>query len=104
MTLRTGVSMDKFHDNYDRKKGRADNLDNIVKVLVEMPEDKRAMHCVDVISIVSKDPDSYLPDEMKKYYGARGITFNDFPLQPIGRVNELMDEVIIIIKKGAAHV
>jgi hypothetical protein len=89
----TAISMDKFHDNYDREKGRADNLDNIVKVFDEMPAEKRAMHRVHVITIVSKDPNSFLPDEMKAYYGAKGITFGDFPLQPIGRAKELMDEM-----------
>jgi len=39
--LKTFVSMDKFHDNYDREKRRADSLDNIVKVLADMSEDKR---------------------------------------------------------------
>ena len=91
--LMTAVSMDKFHDNYDRKRGRADSLDNIAKVLDEMPADKRAMHRVHVITIVSKDPDSYLPGEMKEHYSTSGITFGDFPLQPIGRAKNLMDEM-----------
>ena len=87
------LSMDKFHDNYDHEKGRADSLDNIVKVLDEMPPDKRAMHRIHVITIVSKDPNSFLPEEMKEYYGAKGITFGDFPMQPIGRAKNLMDEM-----------
>ncbi len=91
--LMTAVSMDKFHDNYDHEKGRADSLDNIVKVLDEMPADKRAMHRVHVITIVTKDPDSTLPAEMKKYYGVKGITFGDFPLMPIGRAKNLVDEI-----------
>lgn len=91
--LMTAISIDKFHDNYDRKKGRAESLDNIVKALGEMPADKKAMHHVHVITIVSTDPDSYLPAEMKEYYGAKGITFGDFPLQPIGKAKELMDEM-----------
>lgn len=91
--LMTFVSIDKFHDNYDREKGRAESLDNIVKVLDEMPADKRDMHRVHVVTIVSKDPDSFLPKEMKEYYGARGVTFGDFPLQPIGRAKNLMDEM-----------
>jgi hypothetical protein len=93
MPLMTAISMDKFHDNYDREKGRADSLDNIVRVFDEMPAEKRAMHRVHVITIVSKDPDSFLPEEMKEYYGAKGITFGDFPLQPIGRAKDLMDEM-----------
>lgn len=91
--LSTFISVDKFHDNYDRKKGRAESLDNVVKVLDEMPVDKKEMNRVHVITIVSKDPNSFLPAEMKEYYGASGITFGDFPMQPIGRARELMDEM-----------
>jgi len=91
--LKTFVSMDKFHDNYNREKGRADSLDNIVKVLAEMPEDKREMHRIHVVTIISTDPDSCLPVEMKEHYGARGVTFGDFPMQPIGRAKDLMDEM-----------
>ncbi len=91
--LMTAISMDKFHDNYNRKKGRADSLDNITKILEEMPAEKRAKHRVHVITIFSKDPNSFLPAEMKEYYGAKGITFGDFPLQPIGRAKNLKDEM-----------
>jgi organic radical activating enzyme len=91
--LMTAVSMDKFHNNYDRAKGRADSLDNVTKVLGEMSAAKRAMHRVHVITIISKDPNSYLPKEMKEYYGAMGITFGEFPLQPIGKAKNLMDEM-----------
>ena len=91
--LKTFVSIDKFHDNYDRVKGRAASLDNIVKVLAEMPEAERNMHRIHVVSIISADPDSFLPAEMKDYYGARGVTFGDFPMQPIGRAKDLMDEM-----------
>jgi organic radical activating enzyme len=91
--LKTFVSIDKFHDNYEREKERAGSLDNIVNVLSEMPEDKRQMHRIHVVTIISTDPDSYLPVGMKEYYGARGVTFGDFPMQPIGRAKSLMDEM-----------
>ncbi len=91
--LKTFVSIDKFHDNYDREKGRADSLDNIVKVLSEMPEDQRKMHHVHVVTIISTDPNSYLPAGMKEYYAAGGVTFGDFPMHPIGRAKDLMDEM-----------
>ena len=93
LPLMTAISIDKFHGNYDREKGRADSLDNIVKVLYEMPAEKREMHHVHVITIVTKDPESCLPDEMKEYYESKGITFGEFPLQPIGRAKNLMDEI-----------
>ena len=91
--LKTFISIDKFHDNYDREKGRADSLDSIVRVMTELPEDKKKLHQIHVITIVSTDPNSYLPVGMKEYYAARGITFGDFPMQPIGRARDLMDEM-----------
>jgi organic radical activating enzyme len=91
--LKTFVSIDKFHDNYDRDKERADSLDNIVKVLGGMSEDERNMHHIHVVTIVSTDPNSFLPVGMKEYYSARGVTFGDFPMQPIGRARDLMDEM-----------
>ena len=95
MPLTTAVSIDKFHDNYDREKGRAESLDNIVKALSDMPDEKRGMHHINVISIVSNAPDSYLPDEMKRYYEDMGfgIIFDEYPLQPIGRAKNLIDEM-----------
>ncbi len=91
--LRTFVSIDKFHDNYDPKRERAESLDNIVKVLATMPQNKREMHHIHVVTIVSTDPASYLPVGMKTYYIAKGVTFGDFPMQPIGRAKDLMDEM-----------
>ena len=93
LPLMTFVSIDKFHDNYDREKGRAESLDNIVRVLDQMPADKREVHRVGVVTIVSKDPKSYLPEEMKEFYGTKGIGFGSSPLQPIGRAKELKDEI-----------
>lgn len=89
----TAISIDKFHGNYDREKGRADSLDNIVKILDEMSPEKKSMHYVHVISIISKDPESFLPSHMKEYYISKGITSGEFPLQPIGKVKNLMDEM-----------
>ena len=91
--LRTFISMDKFHKNYDEKKGRAASLDSVVKVLDEMPAHKRELHKVHVITIVTKDPDSSLPAEMKSYYGAAGITFGDFPMLAIGKAKNLADQM-----------
>jgi organic radical activating enzyme len=93
ISLMTFISIDKFHNNYDRKRGRAESLDNIVKVFDEMPAEKKDKHRVHVVSIVSKDPNSFLSAEMKEYYGDKGISFADFPMQPIGRAKNLMDEM-----------
>jgi len=90
--LGTFISMDKFHKNYDQEKGRAQSLDNLVRLMEEIPEDKKSLLKHHVVIIVTKDPDSSLPDEMKKYYGDFGITFGDFPIMPIGKAKEYKGE------------
>ena len=89
--LQIFISIDNFHDNYDREKGRSLCLDNIVKILEEMSPEKRELFKVHVITIVTKDPDSTLPQEMKDHYSTSGITFGDFPMMPIGKAKELVD-------------
>jgi MoaA/NifB/PqqE/SkfB family radical SAM enzyme len=91
--LQTFISMDKFHNNYDQEKGRAKSLDNVVKVLDETPEDKKALHKIHVVIIVTNDPNSSLPEEMKRHYGAKGITFGDFPMMPIGKAKNLKSQL-----------
>ena len=91
LPLQVFISMDNFHDNYDREKGRAIILDNVVKVLEEMPVEKRELFKIHVVIIVTKDPDSTLPKEMKEHYGTAGITFGDFPMMPIGKAKDLAD-------------
>jgi len=91
--LRTFISMDKFHKNYDEEKGRAKSLDNVIKVLSEFPEEKKKLLETHVIIIVTKEPNSSLPDEMKEYYGQYGITFGDFPMMPIGKAKDIADQL-----------
>ena len=91
LMLQIFISIDNFHDNYDREKGRSLCLDNIVKVLGEMSPEKRELFKIHVITIVTKDPDSTLPQEMKDYYSPHGITFGDFPMMAIGKAKELVD-------------
>ena len=83
--------MDNFHDNYDRETGRAKCLDNVVRVLEEMSPERRALFKINVVIVVTKDPNSSLPKEMKEYYGAKGIHFGDSPMMPIGKAKELKD-------------
>ena len=87
--LLTFLSMDKFHNNYDGEKGRARSLDNLVRVMNEIPEDKKEQFQTHVIIIVTNDPDSSLPEEMKTFYGASGITFGDFPMMRVGKAKNL---------------
>ena len=91
--LGTFISMDNFHNNYDKEKGRAKSLDNLAGVMSEIPEDKKSQFRNHVVIITTKDPDSSLPAEMKAHYGKSGITFGDFPLMPIGKAKELTDQI-----------
>jgi MoaA/NifB/PqqE/SkfB family radical SAM enzyme len=91
--LKTFISMDDFHKNYDAEKGRARCLDNIAKVIGTFPEELRKLLPVHVITIVTKDPNSSLPAEMKKHYGSNGITFGDFPMLNIGKAKRLKDQI-----------
>ena len=91
--LKTFISMDKFHKNYDQEKGRAKSLDTIAKVIAAFPDGKKDLLPVHVVIIVTKDPNSSLPEEMKKHYGAMGITFGDFPMMNIGKAKELSDQM-----------
>ena len=91
--LKTFISMDKFHKNYDQETGRAKSLDNILKVLETFPDDKRSLLPTHVVIIVTKDPDSSLPEEMQQHYGSMGITFGDFPMLDIGKAKSLKDQL-----------
>ncbi len=91
--LKTFVSMDKFHKNYDQKTSRAKSLDNIVRVRETFPDEQRNLLPTHVVIIVTKDPNSSLPAEMKKYYSSIGISFGDFPMLDIGKAKNLKDQL-----------
>ena len=44
------------------------------------------------VVIVTKDPNSSLPEEMKKHYGSIGVTFGDFPMINVGKAKNLKDQ------------
>lgn len=90
--LKTYISMDKFHNNYDHEAGRAKSLDTIVKVLDVLPSEKKHLVETHVITIFTKDEDSKLPEEMKSYYEPFGIHFGEFPLMPIGKAKAIADQ------------
>jgi pyruvate-formate lyase-activating enzyme len=90
--LKTFISMDKFHKNYDPHTGRARSLDNLVRAYATFPEDKRRLLSTHVVIIVTTDPDSSLPEEMKKHYGAMGTTFGDFPMLDVGKAKKMKDK------------
>jgi MoaA/NifB/PqqE/SkfB family radical SAM enzyme len=90
--LKTFVSMDKFHKNYDPDTGRAKSLDNLAKAYATFPGDKGKLPSTHVVIIVTTDPDSSLPEEMKEHYGAMGITFSDFPMLDVGKAKKMKDK------------
>ncbi len=90
--LKTFISMDKFHKNYDQEKGRAKSLDTITRVRETLPGEQRDLLPVHVVIIVTRDPNSSLPEEMKKHYGSMGVTFGDFPMLDIGKAKKLKDQ------------
>jgi len=91
--LKTFISMDKFHKNYNAETGRAKSLDNVMKAIQSFAEDRRSLLSVHVVIIVTKDPKSSLPDEMKQHYGSMGITFGDFPMLNIGKAKRMRDQI-----------
>jgi organic radical activating enzyme len=91
--LKTFISMDKFHKNYDQETGRAKSLDNIAKAIATFPDEQRALLSVHVVIIVTTDPNSSLPEEMKTHYSSKGITFGDFPMLNIGKAKRLKDQM-----------
>ncbi len=58
-----------------------------------IPDEKRNLLSTHVIVIVTKDPNSSLPEEMKKHYGSMGVTFGDFPMLNIGKAKKLKDQL-----------
>ncbi len=91
--LKTFISMDKFHKNYDEQAERAKSLDNIARAIDSFPPEQKKLLSVHVVIIVTKDPNSSLPEGMKKHYGSMGITFGDFPMLNIGKAKKLKDQL-----------
>ena len=91
--LKTFVSMDAFHGNYDQERGRAKSLDNLLRAYKSIPRNKRSLLSTHVVTIVTRDPGSSLPVEMKQYYGEKGITFGDFPMLDVGKAKKLKEQL-----------
>lgn len=87
------ISVDNFHNNYDRETGRAKCLDNVVRVLEEMSPERRALFMIRVVIVVTNDPNSSLPEEMKEYYTSKGIHLGDSPMMPVGKAKNLTDKL-----------
>ena len=91
LLLQIFISIDDFHDNFDRANGRSLCLENVVKIIDEMPSEKKKLFEIHVITITTNDPNSTLPEKMKEHYRQYGIKFADFPMMPIGKAKELVE-------------
>jgi len=87
MPLRIYLSIDTFHKNFSRTKERATSLDNIIKCKKELPCAQADLIETNVITVLSKDFNSLLPDDMIRYYESRGVAFGFVPLLPGGRAS-----------------
>ncbi|MCK5560730.1 MAG: radical SAM protein [Thermoplasmata archaeon] len=83
------LSLDTFHNNFDIEKGRATSLDNVVKFKSNLSPEKSKLLNITVISVISKDTNSLLPDEMVEHYSSLGVKFDFVPLRPKGKARSL---------------
>ncbi len=83
--LRLYLSIDTFHTNFDIEKGRSTSLDNVLKFKDNISPEKRKLLNITVISVISKDTNSLLPDEMVEHYSTLGVKFNFIPLKLKGK-------------------
>jgi MoaA/NifB/PqqE/SkfB family radical SAM enzyme len=88
--LRLYLSIDTFHQNFDIKSGRAKGLDNIIKCKNDQSIEIGKLLKITVISTISKDSKSLLPNQMIEHYESLGITFNFIPLRPKGKAKSFL--------------
>jgi len=90
--LRTFLSIDTFHGNFDVDSGSCRSLDNLLRYRDTLPGRRRALLEVNPLAVVSKDPASLLPEEMMRRYESLGAPFRMIPLRPRGRATRLASE------------
>jgi MoaA/NifB/PqqE/SkfB family radical SAM enzyme len=83
--LRLYISIDTFHKNFNPENGRAKSLDNVIKYKKNISSEKRKLLNIIVLTTISKDTKSLLPNDMIEYYESLGVTFNFVPLKPKGK-------------------
>ncbi|MEN8149097.1 MAG: radical SAM protein [Planctomycetota bacterium] len=87
------VSVDTFHDNFDRESGRADCLDGLAAAIAGLPETDVTRLEIRIAATTSTDPDSHLPEEMVEHYEGLGMAFRFGPLVAMGRAREEMADL-----------
>ena len=90
MPLRVYLSIDTFHKNFNLTKERAKSLDNIIECKQELPRARADLLEINVMTVISKDFNSLLPEGMIRYYESHGVAFGFLPLLPGGRANSLI--------------
>jgi hypothetical protein len=90
--LRTFLSVDTFHRNFDAGTGTCRSLDNVLRFRSTLPGDRGALLEVIPLAVVSKDPASLLPEKMMRRYESLGAPFRVVALRPKGRARRLADE------------
>ncbi|MFH1229936.1 MAG: radical SAM protein [Planctomycetota bacterium] len=79
------VSMDTFHNNFNKRTKRASELDNLLKYKTGLPVLKQNLLKIHIEVVVSKEKTSLLPDDLISYYESMGISFKFTPLVPVGK-------------------
>jgi len=90
--LRTFISIDTFHRNFDVAGCSCRSLDNVLRYRGTLPGHQRELLEVHPLAVVSKSPASLLPAEMLRRYESLGVPFSVVPLRPKGRARLLADE------------
>jgi MoaA/NifB/PqqE/SkfB family radical SAM enzyme len=85
LPLRIFLSIDTFHHNFNPRKGRAISLDNVVKFKQTLPQPQAELLDIAVITVISKDTESLLPEGMVEYYESLGVSFGFVPLHLMGK-------------------
>ena len=88
--LRLYLSIDTFHQNFDFQKGRAKSLDNVIEYKMDLPSVKKKLFNLTVLSTISKDSKSLLPNEMIEHYESLGVTFVFLPLKAAGKAKSFL--------------
>ena len=89
MPLRIYFSIDTFHKNFNLIEERARCLDSIIKCKQGLPKAQADLLDIHVMTVISKELKSLLPDKMIGYYKSLGINFGFVPLFPMGKARSL---------------
>ncbi len=87
--LHVCLSIDSFHNNFDREEGRSKELDNVLSYRGRNDHKSANKLLIKVITVISKEEKSLLPEQMILHYQSKGVEFNFIPLESKGRARSL---------------